>query len=145
MKAEKLKGLKLYQALPFMDYPVKIGCDQGTGFVYCGEVPKAIELHDIDLILIQEQKKNLENTKKTLEALIKQITELEQKIQKGLDNVYSKQSRMNNRKHLLQRRILDAYKSIDEKGAYIIKIEGDDKGSYWTSNEYKTGKVETDE
>ena len=140
MKIKDLKGLKLHQALPYIDCVIKIGCDEDTGFVYCGEVPEAIEIHNIDGVLIEEQEKSIENAKKALDSLVNQMSELEQKINKAIYNVYSKQKRLDNRDHLLQRRILDVYKSIDEKGAYIIKISGDDQGSYWTSDEYKNKK-----
>lgn len=145
MRADQLKGLKLHQALPFINYNIKVGCDDGTGFVYCGEVPKAIDVHDIDLFLIEKQEKSIENAKKELDVFIAEMSVLEQKINKAINNVYAKQTRLQQRSHLLQRRIVETYKSIDEANTYIIKIEGDDRGDYWTTNEYKTGKVETDE
>lgn len=46
---------------------------------------------------------------------------------------------------LLDREVLEVWNSIDEPGTKNIKVEGEESGKYWTTEEYQTGDIQEDE
>ena len=44
-------------------------------------------------------------------------------------------------KEIYGRQLIDVYPSIDEKGVFIVLFDGDEKGKYWTTEEYVSGCV----
>ena len=53
--------------------------------------------------------------------------------------------RLSNWKGYLEREVLECYAAVQEPNTAIIIMEGDEQGRYWSTDEYKTGKVPPEE
>lgn len=131
-------GKPLHDAIKNIDCNVKIGAK--NGFVFCGK-PTAIELHEVDAGCIERYENNIERTKKELRALLSELQDLKTKIETKQERLYQKQDALKERHHLLKRKVISIYKSIDEDDTWIMLVEGDEQGDFWTTNEYESKEV----
>lgn len=76
---------------------------------------------------------------------IKWRRELLEKKKKALSRSESMSRQIAQYTSIENRKIINAYKSIDEDNTMILIFEGRETGAYWTMEEYRTGLVENDE
>lgn len=122
---------------------IKIGARKGTGFIYCDKcTSKTFEelqqMSDRDLI---EMKNIIERKKFALNG--SRLTNIERRTAKNVLN--ETQEKINNYKKILDREIVEIYKTIDCRDMHqpmidivAFIIEGSEVGKYWTLHEYQS-------
>lgn len=141
---------------------VKIGSKSGSSFFYCGKAQTIWSFPDIK----REREKLLRQSHKLKNALLKRLNNLDKIYEetyykakkRGIKNepLYLKKltkQKENERKKLpqkiesvqydidtplLDRPVLEIVKgiSVDESPCYIVYIKGNERGNYWTIQEY---------
>ena len=132
-----LTGLTLYEALKSIKCNVKVGADNGSGFVYCGK-PDAVKLNEADAMCIKSAENKLAYARRNLDALITEMEELQKNISKATEYYYEVEHALMSRTHLLKRKVTKVYKSIDESRTLLVMFQGDERGPFWTTNECKS-------
>lgn len=143
MTANDLRGMKLSKALPLLKCNIKLGCQSGSGFVYCGKLKGKKLFRMLDLFDTKYKKKQIAYIEKLERNLEKQLDEMQallKKIDLTSKTLNERRAALDKRKHFLRRKILDAYKSISEENTVILLMEGDETGEYWTSDECEIGE-----
>ena len=139
-----LVGLSLFNALKAIKFNVKVGANNGSGYVYCGK-PDVMKLHEADAKCVEADEKKVALARKNLDQLIAEMANLQKRIDAAATDLYSKEDYRFNRTHLLRRKVASVHKSIDEPRTLLIRFEGNEKGPYWTTAECQSNKVIVDE
>lgn len=139
-----LTGLTLYNALKLVKRNVKIGANNGSGYVYCGK-PDIMELHEADAICAEADERKVAQARKNLDQLIAEMANLQKRIDAAAADLHSKEDYRFNRTHLLKRKVISVHKSIDEPRTLLIRFAGNEKGPYWTTAECQSKKTIIDE
>lgn len=162
---------ELLQESKYNKCNVKIGSKQGSSFWYCGKGNLTFSLPEIKKARI----KTLAQNKKNMKSLIYRLEHLEeiyeetirQAKKKGIkrfDEYVNNLMKCKEREykllpkriesyqydidtHLLDRPVLEVVYGIspDEKPCWIIYVKGNEKGAYWTIEEYNKKKENEDE
>lgn len=148
---------------------VKIGSKNGSSFWYCGKGHLAIpEIRKIKTQLKRQSHKTLADLKERLENLddiYEQTFEIA-KTNPRIKSIVAYEKTLMKRKEIekkklpikiasveydiavspLDREVLEIVEGIspDEKPCWIIYIKGNEKGSYWTVEEYKKRREQND-
>ena len=128
---------------------VKIGCKDGSGFFYVGELTADT---------IEEGEKNIIETNKRLydtadrlfleakngsprpaDYIHRLLKETEGKPITATLEGWEDYQRSLNHVPLEERDVVEMYESIDEPSCHIILVEGSDFGMWWTMAEYEKG------
>lgn len=141
---KKLIGLTLFNALKQIKCNVKVGADNGSGYVYCGK-PNAKKLHEAEIACAEADERRTVQARKKLDQLIAEMADLQRRIDAAASDLYSKEDCRLNRTHLLKRKVTDICKSIDEPRTLLVRFEGDEKGAYWTTAECQSNKTVIDD
>lgn len=141
---KNLVGLTLFRVLKAIKFNVKVGANNGTGYVYCGK-PDIMKLHEADAICAETDNKKVERARENLNNLISEMITLQKRIDAAAMDLYSKEDYRFNRTHLLKRKVTQINKSIDEPRTFLIRFEGNERGPYWTTAECQGNKTITDD
>ena len=131
---------------------VKIGANNGSGFIWCGTVKD-----DIWSILDDETKKSYKSLKTDLKQAEKRVKsqidyvkrvkpkykESEKDRLKQLVEIrYMLKDFYENFKPLQDREVVEIYDSVYEYGVDIIIIKGNERGKWWTCAECERGWID---
>lgn len=135
------KKSTLAELLEGYDGPVKIGANDGSGFIYCGLL-KDLDPEDVNNELIGAAKR--ENKKELPPFHIGDyITYLEKRVEKMAYH-YAQAEELRDYirklKPFMKREVLDMYESIDpdDPDTMIVIVEGVERAEAWTTGEYKS-------
>lgn len=105
---------------------VKIGCERGSSFVYCGPI-------EDDLY---------ETLEKENKAHLKERQKLEERRQRILNELADIDLELAQPEDVLERKVVNTYPSTNVPGQLIVEISGIWSGKYWDIEEYQKGKKE---
>ena len=127
-------GLTLFNALKLVKCNIKVGANNGSGYVYCGK-PDVMKLHEADAKCVEADERKVALARKNLDKLIAEMANLQKQIDAAAADLYSKEDYRFNRTHLLRRKVASVHRSSDEPRTLLIRFEGNEKGAYWTTAE----------
>ena len=136
---KNLVGLSLFKVLKAIKFNVKVGANNGSGYVYCGK-PDIAKLHEADVICAEADEKKVERARENLDKLIAEMASLQKRINAATLDLYAKEDYRHNRTHLLKRKVTQINKSIDEPKTLLVRFEGNERGPYWTTEECRGNK-----
>ena len=144
-------------------FPVKLGTQDGSGFIFCGEMSE-LDTDQLDMELVEAKARSIcfceDTIKRTRSKLKNGKTEYPKYVEKCKDenyityeewkqmlqtrlNYYTKEkpNRIQNMidyVRVSERKVVETYRSVTED-AIIVIMEGDESGLAWTTEEFKKG------
>lgn len=158
-----LIDITIGEALPEIAerYRVKLGCKDGSGFVFCGDLTEEI-LSKVNRRELKKEKKYLSDLEKKLEGTLASGGTVQQyattkfrkegscgdaedfmvfldkylkQIERMMSLIESHKERIRTWQRIADRFIVELYPSVAEEKTLIVLIEGDIQGDFWTSEE----------